>query len=32
LKALDAKNVAEAQKEFERVTDSCKVCHTAHKK
>lgn len=32
LKALDAKDAAGAQKEFQRVAASCKACHTAHKK
>jgi cytochrome c556 len=32
LRALDAKDAAGAQKEFQRVAASCKACHTAHKK
>lgn len=32
LKAIDAKNAAQANTEFAKVLGSCKGCHTAHKK
>ncbi|MEZ5399476.1 MAG: hypothetical protein R2729_07385 [Bryobacteraceae bacterium] len=32
LKAIEAKNLAQANTEFARVLSSCKGCHTAHKK
>jgi hypothetical protein len=32
LKAIDAKNAAQANTEFAKVLGSCKGCHSAHKK